>query len=128
MIAKEGRDIFAFEVGREATEELKAKHLTGVTAERMDLYKPKALSELRKIEATTLLVNPPRAGLMILTRLVRPMSSLRRIVYVSCDIRTLVTDLQKLRAQGFTLTTVQAVDQMPQTPHLEVLVTLDRKS
>lgn len=126
VLVREGRTIEAFEVGKEAVEGLEAKHLPGVSAARMDLYKPKALHALKSFPPETLVVNPPRAGLLGLTRLTKFHATVKSIVYVSCDIQTLVSDLQKFRAQGFRLTAVQPVDQMPQTPHLEVLVRLDR--
>jgi len=69
-------------------------------------------------------LDPPRAGaaavLPALTALRPP-----RIVYVSCDPATLARDLNRLRATGYTATRAQALDLMPQTAHVEVVVTLE---
>jgi len=127
MAGDPNRRIDAFEVGEAAVRGLESKMLLNVSARRVDLYDSKAHAALRTIAADSLFVNPPRAGLMSLTKLPRYLPSLQEIIYVSCDIQSLVTDLQKLTKNGFHLVQVQPVDQMPQTPHLEVLVKLERQ-
>jgi 23S rRNA (uracil1939-C5)-methyltransferase len=128
VIAEEKRRIYAFEVGAEATFELQKKALPGVTVRRLDLYKSSSVAALADLPVSTLLVNPPRAGLLNLYRLTRLNRSIRSVVYISCDVQTLATDLKKLSLQGFHISILQPLDQMPQTPHLEVLVRLDRFS
>jgi 23S rRNA (uracil1939-C5)-methyltransferase len=50
-----------------------------------------------------------------------------RIVYLSCDPATLARDLSELMAAGYRLARVRAFDLFPQTPHVEVLVRLERR-
>ncbi len=126
VLATGGREVAAFEVDAAAVYALNRRQLPGVRGERLDLYKTKAMDVLRTFPTDQLFVNPPRAGLMRLTRLARRMPEIKAILYVSCDVQSLVSDLQKLEAAGFKPSVVQPVDQMPQTPHLETLVKLIR--
>lgn len=76
--------------------------------------------------ADTVLCDPPREGLdgENFTAAARA----RRLVYVSCDPQTLGRDAAKLRALGFELSRVVALDLMPQTFHVEVVATFERCS
>ncbi len=70
-------------------------------------------------------LDPPRAGA---AEVIAPLVALapQRIVYVSCNPATLARDLVKLAAAGYRATRVQPFDLMPQTAHVEVVVTLVR--
>ena len=74
----------------------------------------------------TLIVDPPRTGLPneVLEALVA--SSVNRLIYVSCDPVTLARDYAKLSASGFTIGKAEGFAFYPQTPHLEMLLVLDR--
>jgi 23S rRNA (uracil-5-)-methyltransferase RumA len=71
-------------------------------------------------------VNPPRRGLG--AELARTVAALgaSRLLYVSCDPRTLARDLAELVGCGFAVKKVRAFDMMPQTPHVEVMALLAR--
>lgn len=49
------------------------------------------------------------------------------IVYVSCNPKTLVTDLKVLAVAGYVVEKVKVVDMFPGTPHVETVVKLYRK-
>ena len=73
------------------------------------------------------LVDPPRAGLHkdvveALLELAPP-----RLVYVSCNPRSAVRDLELLTESTFRLERAQPVDLFPHTPHLECVFTLVRR-
>ncbi len=77
------------------------------------------------LEATTVLLDPPRKGCQIetleLLRRVQP----RQIVYVSCDPATMARDLNVLCAEDvFQLTRVVPLDMFPQTSHVESVADL----
>lgn len=70
-------------------------------------------------------VDPPREGLdeRALDLAARARD---RIVYASCDPQTLGRDVRRLRDSGFQLGRVAALDVMPQTYHVETVLTLHR--
>lgn len=72
------------------------------------------------------IVDPPRAGLhpAAIDTLVRACPP--KIVYVSCNYPRLL-DEWKAFADVYEITSVQAFDLFPHTPHVEVLVTLQKK-
>lgn len=68
-------------------------------------------------------LDPPRTGA---AELVEPLAELRprQIVYVSCDPATLARDIDQLMRHGYRPVSAQPLDLMPQTAHLEVVVSL----
>ena len=80
------------------------------------------------------IVDPPRTGLssQAVTRLLAwssaPASSnsAQRLVYVSCDPPTLARDAARILAAGYRLTSIEAFDLFPNTPHVETLAVFDR--
>ncbi len=77
--------------------------------------------------ASTVLVDPPRAGLTpeLITQIA--MASPEKIVYISCNAATLARDLKLFAAQGYTITALQPVDMFPRTLHCEVVTCLSRE-
>ena len=75
-----------------------------------------------------LVVDPPRAGLS--QKVVRRMieAAPKRIVYVSCNPTTLAPNAAQLVEAGYELTKVRPVDMFPQTPHVECVAQLERRS
>lgn len=73
-----------------------------------------------------IVVDPPRKGCdeKCLETMLRMQPD--RIVYVSCDSATLARDLKTLCAGGYELKRVRAVDQFPQTVHVESVVLLSK--
>jgi 23S rRNA (uracil1939-C5)-methyltransferase len=75
-----------------------------------------------------LVVDPPRAGLSqkIVRRVIE--AGPKRIVYVSCNPTTLAPNAAQLVEAGYELTKVRPVDMFPQTPHIECVAQLERRS
>jgi len=120
--------ILAWEVGAEAIEQLQNKQWPGVTAQRMDLYSKQAAYGLARAayQTTLLLANPPRAGLGSLWRLAQLLPALKTIILISCDPHSFAGDARRLIQQGFTAAVIQPLDQMPHTPHVEVIARFER--
>jgi 23S rRNA (uracil1939-C5)-methyltransferase len=80
----------------------------------------------RGVRADVVVADPPRAGFH--PKALRSLAThgARRIVYVSCNPSTLARDLATLCGAGYRVTAVQPVDMFPHTPHIEVVVRLDR--
>ncbi len=79
------------------------------------------------LEADTVVVDPPRAGLH--PRAARWLSELgtaRRLVYVACQPASLARDRVVLEAGGWKLTELWTVDLFPQTGHSEAVVRFER--
>lgn len=74
------------------------------------------------------MVNPPRAGVdrTALHHIVK--LAPEKIVYVSCNAETLARDLKHLVQGGYKIETVVPVDMFPQTPHVEVVTKLVKRS
>ena len=74
----------------------------------------------------TLIVDPPRTGLPKEALVAIAKSSVKRLIYVSCDPVTLARDFSKLSEAGFALSHAEGFAFYPQTPHLEMMFVLDR--
>ncbi len=75
-----------------------------------------------------LVVDPPRAGLSqkVVRRIIE--AAPKRIVYVSCNPTTLAPNAAQLVEAGYQLLKVRPVDMFPQTPHIECVAQLERRS
>ncbi len=78
--------------------------------------------------ADVIVVDPPRKGCE--ESLLQTMVDMQpeKIVYVSCDSATLARDVKYLRANGYELRKVRAVDQFPHTVHTEACVLLTKET
>jgi 23S rRNA (uracil1939-C5)-methyltransferase len=89
-----------------------------------DYLKRHAPASRRRV--ATIVVDPPRTGMSrqaIGTIIER---AARRIVYVSCDPPTLARDARRLLDSGYGLTSLDAFDLFPNTPHVETVGVFDR--
>ncbi len=71
-------------------------------------------------------VDPPRTGLSaeVVDGLLR--WDAPRLVYVSCDVPTLARDTARFVAGGYRLSSLDALDLFPNTPHVECVAVFDR--
>jgi 23S rRNA (uracil-5-)-methyltransferase RumA len=83
----------------------------------------------KDVDAQCVILDPPRSGLhpRVIKTLLDDTVALqpRSIVYVSCNYRRLKEELPLLM-QKFEVTSIQPLDLFPQTPHVEVVVSLNR--
>ncbi len=81
---------------------------------------------VRGMRPEVVVADPPRAGFH--PKALRTLTGLgpARVVYVSCNPATLARDLGILCASGYRVQAVQPIDMFPHTPHIEVVVRLDR--
>ena len=72
----------------------------------------------------TVVVDPPRTGLSqsVIERLLELRVS--PLVYVACDVATFARDLRRFNEAGYKFENLEAFDMFPNTPHVELLVTL----
>jgi 23S rRNA (uracil1939-C5)-methyltransferase len=88
----------------------------------------KALSTLHSIRPDAVALNPSREGARPEVLKALASGSVRRIAYLSCDPRTLARDLDLLVSGGLDVHSVEPIDMMPQTLHVEALALLVRAS
>ena len=81
----------------------------------------------RKISPDIIILDPPRAGCA--EELIRFTASLspKRIVYISCNPKTLARDVERYLELGYVADTVYPFDLFPMTGHVESVVCLKRQ-
>lgn len=73
---------------------------------------------------SSMVLDPPRAGLHPkVAERIRD-SGVKQLVYVSCKLESLIRDLEILK-KNYRLSTLQGVDMMPQTHHIEAVAHLE---
>jgi 23S rRNA (uracil-5-)-methyltransferase RumA len=86
----------------------------------------RSLGRLQSEKPDAVILNPSRVGADSQTLDAIIASPTTRLAYLSCDPKTLGSDLDRLVHGGFKLVTVQAIDMMPQTRQVEALALLRR--
>lgn len=123
------KSIFAFEGSEKmvnlirknvSTNKLSAK----IKAEKRDLFfSPLTKNELEYFDLAIL--NPPRNGaspqILEITK-----SSLKKLIYISCNPQSFKRDAKILTGSGFKITNLTAIDQFYKTKHLELVAIIQR--
>jgi len=112
----------AVEIANRSANQMGYSHLRFVAADATNV-----LHELQRFSPDLVLVNPPRRGLSQSGVRMLLDYSPRDILYSSCDIETLRSDVENL-AQAYEIKRVQWFDLFPHTSHFETLVWLVRRS
>ena len=102
--------------------ELENTHYEVGTAEKI---MPKWLSE--GINPDVIFVDPPRKGLDEGFIKAAATMNPRRIVYISCNPATFARDVVRFEAEGYLLDKVHPVDLFPQTHHIELVASFNKK-
>lgn len=121
--------ILAFDVNAKAISDLKKKNWPAVQAQCCDLYRddPKKILGAQN-QADVLVLDPPREGFEQLSAWVHAMKGLKKMIYISCDVQTLIRDISALIKSDWALSHVQPFDLFPHTPHSEVMCVMARLS
>lgn len=138
FLAQKAQKVYGVEIVPQAIEDAKAnaklnefvnaEFYVGKAEEVLPEYYAQYEKEYgKKASADVIVVDPPRKGCE--ETLLKTMADMlpKRIVYVSCDSATLARDLRYLCANGYKLEKVRAVDQFPNTVHVESVCLLSRK-
>ncbi|EPC02513.1 tRNA (uracil-5-)-methyltransferase [Litchfieldella anticariensis FP35 = DSM 16096] len=140
-LAENFRSVLATEISRtsvaSAKTNLAANHIDNATVARMSAEEFAAALKgekggrrvaemgLEDYDFSTVLVDPPRAGLD--ARSCEQLSGYRRIVYISCNPDTLEDNLERLE-RTHVMTRFALFDQFPWTHHCECGVLLERRA
>jgi len=121
-------DIVAVEGQQEALDTLQQLDLNGVETHCVNLFEEASVAKILKQhrDASTLILDPPREGFRHSRLMADKKNKFKNVLYISCDLATLVRDLKHFLDSGFKLAEVQPLDQFPQTAHLEILCHLKR--
>ena len=94
--------------------------------QQVTIYQGKAEDILKKFSAQTLIVDPPRQGLM--KQMVEKMLKYQyeQVIYLSCSLQTLTRDL-KLLDEIYDIEKVYPIKMFPQTTSIETLVIIKRR-
>ena len=88
----------------------------------------KKAEELREadIRPDIVIFDPPRAGVgqKALEKILE--FDMNEIIYVSCNPKTFIQDVEILKKSGFELVKSECVDMFPNTPHVETVVLMSR--
>ncbi len=79
------------------------------------------------IKPDTIIVDPPRAGIdkTALQKIIE--LEPQKIIYISCDLGTLIRDCVTLKDAGYELEIIQPIDMFPHTAHVENIVKMIKK-
>lgn len=80
-----------------------------------------------KYSFSTIVVDPPRAGLHPKAREALLEHAPKKLVYVSCNMATCARDMGDFLNAGYELRSVQPVDLFPHTAHIETVAVLQKK-
>jgi len=128
-VSKKAKQVWCIEENEAAVENAKVNlELNGV--DNVSLVQGKVETEFAKLDnvnsVETVIFDPPRMGLD--KGLIESVlgSSVKKIVYVSCNPATQKRDLGLLTDGGFALQSLQGVDMFPLTAHIENIAVLTR--
>ncbi len=130
LLSQSAKHVYGLEIVKEATNDADAmakengiKNITNINCDVADKL-PEVINAIN--EDCLLVLDPPRKGLdgKVVQSILQ--SSVKEIVYVSCNPATLARDLKLICAGGYKLKEVKAYDMFPQTQHVETLVKIER--
>ncbi len=129
-LASQGKTVLAVEgfaaAARIGTRNAAHLGLNTVRFRDADLAKPKSWDHVREFEPQAAILDPPRTGAKGVGQLLLSMPSLRRLVWVSCDVVATIRDVKPLLAEGWSISSMALFDMFPGAWHMEVLMVLDR--
>lgn len=94
---------------------------------RIELIRDRAENVINAYDGDVLIVDPPRNGLY--KRFVEQVLKLsfKRLIYLSCDVKTLARDINMLKDQ-YVVTHAYPIRMFPQTTSMETLIICDKKT
>ena len=74
------------------------------------------------------LIDPPRSGMGTSIHALATHPTCTEIIYVSCSFESMKSDMEQLFAAGYTLTSINGIDQFPKSSHCEWVAHLGKTS
>ena len=130
IVSKKAKQVYGIELVPEAVEKAnenaKLNNIQNAHFIAGDVFAKLDEFDNDGIKPDILILDPPRAGVgeKTITKLVK--YNTENIIYVSCNPKTLMTDLIKFGEFGYRLVRCSVVDMFPVTSHLECVVLLTK--
>jgi len=87
-------------------------------------FSPLTCKELKKYQGV--IINPPRAGAINQIKHIANCQTIEKLIYVSCNPQTFLSDSKIVIERYFKLTKIIAIDQFFLTKHLEVVAVFEK--
>ena len=129
--ARHGHRAIAVDIEVQAIENARANAAFNGLSDQVEFYAGDVAETLKmlldrdaKFSEYLLVIDPPRRGLLPPAYKQIMRLGMDTIIYVSCNPESLAADLEKFVSDGYVIVHIQPVDMLPQTAHLETVVTL----
>jgi 23S rRNA (uracil1939-C5)-methyltransferase len=100
--------------------------LSSVKFRSANLARPFSWEPIRSFAPQAAVLNPPRTGAKGVGAAVMSIPSLRRLIWISCDVVNTLRDARPLLQAGWQISDLVMLDMFPGTWHMEVLMVLDK--
>lgn len=125
MYAHLVKEVFALEESKSSASDSSINN-TNIPNITIMTGKAEDLIDSLTTKITKVILDPPRAGCdPIMLKAISRLENIR-LVYVSCNAKTLSRDLSILVNRGLKLKLVEPIDMFPHTRHIECIATLDK--
>lgn len=128
IVAPNASKVVGIELIEEAVEAAKENaKLNGLTNCEFKAGDVAEIIKTVKDKPDIIILDPPRSGVhpKALEYVIK--FKAKEIIYVSCNPKTLVTDLKVLASEGYKIVKTRVKDMFPNTPHAEVVVKLTKR-
>lgn len=123
ILAVEGSSVTT-QVGLDNAQRLKLARL--VTFKNNNLAKPASWRTVAEFAPQAIILDPPRTGAKGIGQLLTDISSVKRLIWVSCDVVNTLRDSRPLLNQGWNISSIMLLDMFPNTWHMEIVLVWDR--
>lgn len=127
IISENAKEVYGIELIEEAVEMAKENCIAN-NIKNAHYIAGDVATEVSKLEIKpdVIIIDPPRSG--VHPKAMRDIISFgaKELIYVSCNPKALVADLDILKEFGYNIIKTVGVDQFPNTPHAECIVLLTK--
>ncbi|PZW00561.1 23S rRNA (uracil(1939)-C(5))-methyltransferase RlmD [Metamycoplasma auris] len=127
-IANKTNKVYSIELNKNATDQAKRNiELNNISNIEIINADANEWINQNKEKIDLIIFDPPREGLRKESINAIVESKINKILYLSCDPKTLIRDLNEFVKNDYLIKKVQPFDMFPQTPHIETLVLIEKK-
>ena len=130
IVSKKAEQVYGIELVEEAVEKAnenaKRNNITNAEFVAGDVFAKLDEFDARGIIPNIIILDPPRAGVgeKTINKLMK--YNVKNIIYVSCNPKTFINDMNVFQENGYKLIKATPVDMFPYTGHLEMVALLSK--